>query len=145
MISIREFSRKDTKTVLDFREQTGRISFPGKRMDRKSAERDVLRHIERYPGTIMIAWSATRPVGFIRFRPKTGEFGKYGYVNIIFVEQGFRHKGVGALLLREAENWFHSKGIRSIQATITNSNRLSLDFFKKEGYLSKRTVVEKRL
>ena len=142
-ITIRDFQPGDMERLLDFREETGRISFPGLRMDRERTRRILLRHAERYPGTIKVALSGNRPVGFIRFQPKSGEFGKYGHIDIIFVEQAFRRKGVGVLLLREAEKWFKKKGVRRIYAEITGTNSPSLKFFKGRGYKGMRTVVEK--
>ena len=144
-IAIRDFQPGDMERILDFRAETGRISFPGQKMDRERTRRILLRHAERYPGTIKVALSGSRPIGFIRFQPKSGEFGKYGHINIIFVKQAFRRKGVGVLLLREAESWLRKNGIRTIDAEITNANSPSLDFFRGQGYKGTRTVMEKRV
>jgi ribosomal protein S18 acetylase RimI-like enzyme len=144
-ITIRDFIPSDIGRLLDFREETGRISFPGQRMDRERTRRILLRHVERYPGTIKVALSGGRPVGFVRFQPKSGDFGKYGHINIIFVDEGHRHAGVGEMLLQEAERWLRKKGITHISAEITNANSPSLDFFRGHGYKGMRTVVEKRV
>jgi len=144
-VTIRDFQPGDTERLLDFREQTGRISFPGLKLDRERSRKVLLRHAERYPGTIKVALSGSQPVGYIRFRPKSGEFERYGHINIIFVEQVLRRRGVGALLLREAERWLKKKGITSISAEITSTNSASLDFFRARGYRVRRMVVEKRV
>ena len=142
-ITIRDFQQGDMERLLEFREETGRMSFPGLRMDREKVMRSLLRHAEKYPGTIKIALSGGVLVGFIRFRPRSGDFGRYGHINIIYVEEGFRHMGVGEMLLHEAERWLKKKGITQISAEITSTNAASLDFFRGQGYAQKRVVVEK--
>jgi ribosomal protein S18 acetylase RimI-like enzyme len=144
-ITVRDFIPSDTEKILKHREETACISFPGLKMDKEHSRKSMLFHLKKYPGTIKVAECGGRMIGFIEFRPKSGSFGRYGYINIIFVEKNHRNRGVGAVLLREAEKWFISAGIRCIQATVTNTNGQSVDFFRKEGYLPRRVVVEKRI
>lgn len=144
-ITVRDFQEKDTEKMLEYREDTARISFPGMRMDREQSRRSMLLHIQRNPGTIKVAEINGRPAGYVMFQPRKGSIGTYGRINIIFVEEGFRHKGVGKLLLDSAEEWLRSHGIRRMEAVITNSNIQSCDFFREHGYREKRTVFEKRV
>ncbi len=144
-IAIRDFHPGDLEKMLDYREETARISFPGLKMDREKSRRSMLLHIERNPGTVQVAEINGRPAGYVMFQPRRGSVGTYGRINIIFVEEGFRHKGVGKLLLDSAEEWLRSHGIKRTEAVITNSNIQSCDFFREHGYREKRTVFEKRL
>jgi GNAT superfamily N-acetyltransferase len=130
--------------LLEYREETAGISFPGIRMDRNNARKNILRHAEKHPGTIKIAESGGKPVGYIMFQPRKSSFGSYGHADTIFVEKAYRSQGVGALLLKSAEKWFRKKGIKRMNATITASNRTSLDFFREHGYRQTRVVVEKK-
>lgn len=129
--------------LLEYREKTARISFPGIRMDRNNAKRTMLRHAEKHPGTIKVAESDGNPAGYIMFQPKKGSLGPYGHINTIFVEKTYRNRGVGALLLKEAEKRLRKKGLRRMNATVTATNRRSLDFFGEHGYRKTRIVVEK--
>jgi len=144
-IRVRDFRSGDMEKLLDCREETARISFPRARMDREKSKRSILLHLKKHPGTIKVAESGGRPVGFIEFKPRSCSFGIYGYINIIFVEEKHRKHGVGKALLDCAEKWFLSRGISSIQATVTNTNNESLDFFREHGYPPRRVVVEKRI
>jgi GNAT superfamily N-acetyltransferase len=142
-ITARDFIPRDTEKLLGYREETARISFPELRLDREHSRKVILRHSRKFPGTIKLACLDSKPIGFIMFQPKRSSLGTYGYINAIFVEKQCRDKGVGTLLLREAEKWLHSRGVKRIGATITNSNKPSLDFFRENGYRQTRTVVEK--
>jgi GNAT superfamily N-acetyltransferase len=144
-ISVRNFSEGDAEKILDYREETACISFPGLSIDREKSRKCQLSHMKRHPGTIKVAESGGRQIGFIEFQPKSSPFGRYGCINIIFVDERHRGRGIGELLLREAEEWFCERGVSRINATITNMNRNSLDFFRKEGYIPRRMLVEKRL
>jgi GNAT superfamily N-acetyltransferase len=144
-ITVRDFIPSDTDKLLKYREETARMSFPGKKLDKEHARKAILRHMQKWPGTVRLACQDSKPVGFIMFQPKRGSLGSYGYINAIFVEKAHRDKGVGALLLKSAEDWLHKKGIKRINAAITATNKHSLDFFREHGYMNKRTVVEKRI
>ncbi|MEM7815527.1 MAG: GNAT family N-acetyltransferase [Candidatus Aenigmatarchaeota archaeon] len=144
-VKIRDFIPEDMEAVLTFREETGRISFPGKVMDKDAERKIILKHIKKYPGTIKVAEAGGKPIGFIRFQPRSGPFGRFGYVNIIFVEKKYRRQGIGKLLLQEAEKFFSLMGIMEVTAEITNTNINSLEFFRKNGYNERRTIVGKLL
>jgi ribosomal protein S18 acetylase RimI-like enzyme len=144
-IAVRDFRPGDIGKLLELREETARISFPGMEMDMEKAKMHILSHVKRHPGTLKVADSGGRPVGYVMFQKKKGSFGDYGYINIISVDEGFRRMGVGKLLLDSAEGWFRSRGIKSAEAAVTNSNGPSADFFRKHGYMGKRTVFGKRI
>ena len=144
-VRVRDFRPADTERLLEFREETGRISFPGKRMDKANARKSMLRHAEKHPGTIKVAESGGKPIGYIMFRPRRGSFGSYGRVDMVFVEKSFRRQGVGELLLREAETWFRRKGMTHVNAAVTASNTRSLGFFGRHAYRKKRLILEKKI
>jgi len=144
-VVIRYFTEKDMEQILDYREESGKISFPGLRVDRRRAKGYITDHVKKYPGTLKVAESDGKLVGFIRFHLEEGSFGDYGLIDIIFVEKSHRKQGIGKLLLQEAEKWFRSKGLSRIEATVTNTNMPSISFFKSHGYTEKRTVFEKSL
>ncbi|MEM7815888.1 MAG: GNAT family N-acetyltransferase [Candidatus Aenigmatarchaeota archaeon] len=144
-VLIRDFIESDIEKILDYREESGRISFPELTIDRERAKGYIIDHVKKYPGTLKVAVLNGKTVGFIRFHIVEGSFGDYGLIDIIFVEEIHRRQGIGNLLLQEAEKWFRSKGLSRIEATITNTNIPSINFFKSRGYIEKRTIFEKKL
>ena len=58
--------------------------------------------------------------------------GDYGFVNALFMEEAFRHQGLGSVLLREVETFAKENGTSMI---LTYAGDWNVDFFKKNGYL----------
>jgi ribosomal protein S18 acetylase RimI-like enzyme len=143
-ITVRDFQEKDTERILEYREETACISFPGMNMDKEQSRKSILVHLKKYPGTIKVAEVKGKPIGYIMFQSKKGSLGSYGRINIIFVEKNYRKHGVGKLLLEAAEKWFRSQGIKRKEAVVTNSNISSCEFFRRHGYTERRTVFEKK-
>jgi len=142
-ITVRDFMEKDMKKILEYRQETACISFPGINMDREKSRKSLLFHLKKHPGTIKVAEIKGSPIGYIRFHPRKGSLGRYGRINIIFVEKNYRNSGVGKILLEKAEEWFRLQGIMRMEAVVTNSNVSSCEFFRHKGYAEKRTVFEK--
>jgi ribosomal protein S18 acetylase RimI-like enzyme len=142
-ITVRDFSEKDMKKILEYRQETACISFPGINMNREQSRKSVLFQLKKYPGTIKVAEIKGKPIGYIRFHARKGSLERYGRINIIFVEKNYRNRGIGKLLLEKAEEWFRLQGIGRMEAVVTNSNVSSCEFFRHKGYAEKRTVFEK--
>ena len=58
--------------------------------------------------------------------------GDYGFVNALFTEEAFRRRGLGSVLLREAEKFAKENGTSMI---LTYAGDWNVGFFKKNGYL----------
>ena len=144
-VTIRDFALSDIERILDYRQESGKVSFPGLAIDRERESAFVTEHAEKNPGTIKVAEVEGRPAGYVRFELKSSSFGDYGLINAIFVDKDQRNAGLGNLLIKAAEGWLISKGAGSVEAAITSTNLPSLSFFRSIGYIEKRTVVEKRL
>jgi GNAT superfamily N-acetyltransferase len=113
------------------------------KMDMGKCRKSMVLQLKRYPGTIKIAEAGGRPAGYISFRPKKSSLGVRGRINTVFVEGRYRKHGVGELLLKEAEKWFRSHGIKRMEAVVTNTNTRSMAFFKGQKFRERRTVLEK--
>ena len=144
-VSIRDFVHSDIEKILDYRQESGKVSFPGLVIDRERERAFVTEHAQKNPGTIKVAEIAGRPAGYVRFELKRSSFGDYGLINAIFVDKDYRNGGLGRLLIKAAEEWLMSKGAGSVEAAITKTNLPSLSFFRSAGYEEKRAVLEKRL
>ena len=65
---------------------------------------------------------------------RTHEYGRVGVIYFLAVRRSYRGRGVGSLLVKEAEKLFRSWGCRYSAASTQSSNRASLTLFKKLGY-----------
>ena len=60
--------------------------------------------------------------------------GSYGFVDALFVEEPFRRRGLGTVLLKEAEKLAKENGASMI---LTTAGDWNVGFFKKNGYLQR--------
>jgi len=58
--------------------------------------------------------------------------GSYGFVKAVFVEEPFRHQGLGTQMMKEAEKMAKENDTSMI---LTTAGDWNVDFFKKNGYL----------
>jgi GNAT superfamily N-acetyltransferase len=88
-------------------------------------------------GLAVIAESEGVPVGFIHgsfrrrrdYEPET-----VGYINYIFVREGFRRRGIGRLLVREVSTFFASKGVEDVTLNYVDGNRDGEMFWRSLGF-----------
>jgi ribosomal protein S18 acetylase RimI-like enzyme len=73
----------------------------------------------------------------------TGE--RYGYVNNLFVAPHRRGEGLGRELMRQADDFFRSRGVRRVRLTVTTSNQSAVALYEKSGYRVQRWEMEKEL
>ncbi|MCA1707948.1 MAG: GNAT family N-acetyltransferase [Actinobacteria bacterium] len=60
-----------------------------------------------------------------------------GYVERVFVEPGFRRRGIGRALVVGAESWLKSEGIVCVELNTWQFNEGALAFFNSVGYVVK--------
>jgi N-acetylglutamate synthase len=60
--------------------------------------------------------------------------GRKGWINRLGVVPGRQRQGIGAMLIRAAEDLIHAKGLTICAALIEHHNAASLALFKHEGY-----------
>ena len=65
---------------------------------------------------------------------------KYGYIDAIYVKEEERGKGMGRELLKMAEEFLASQGIKWVELDIYERNVQSVGFYEKMGFkiLSRR-------
>lgn len=102
----------------------------------------VLREVQRGTGLLLVAEDAGRTVGVALVTHD----GRKGWINRLAVAPGYRRRGIGASLVKEAERRLHAAGIDIIAALVENSNEESLAFFRSLGYVHDREIeyVSKR-
>lgn len=144
-MQIRDFKLGDLETLVNFKKESVRISFPGKAYNLDLYRRSLLKAAEREPGTIKVAEEANRIVGYVWFCIKNSATGPHGVINHTFVRPDCRGRGISLKLMKVAEAWFRSKGINRIELQVSNSNLPSLRMCRKLGYKETRVVLEKSL
>ena len=63
-----------------------------------------------------------------------------GEIDSMFVEEGFRGRGIGSELVRHALDWLESAGATSKVVTVAHANEEALAFYKRFGF-QPRTVL----
>jgi len=67
--------------------------------------------------------------------------GRKGWVNRLAVEPQFRSKGLAKQLLKEAENFFFSRGIMVYSALVFRDNLPSRKLFEECGYIEDPDII----
>ena len=70
---------------------------------------------------------------------------RYGYINNLYVAPGRRGQGLGGDLMRQAEEWFRTRGVRRLRLTVTASNEAAVALYQKSGYRTARWEMEKEI
>jgi GNAT superfamily N-acetyltransferase len=69
----------------------------------------------------------TKPTSYIKFK-------KFGFIEAIYVKDKFRRKGIGKEIFKKFLEWFKSNGVRVIELTVHEKNKLGIVFWKKHGF-----------
>jgi ribosomal protein S18 acetylase RimI-like enzyme len=134
------------ETVLRFKRESARVSFPGKKLDEGLVRRKMLAQAKREPGSIrMLLDGKGKAAGCLWMGTRRTHTGTKGAIEHIFISRECRRKGLATMLAREAEAYFRKKGIRLVSSTVTITNRPSLALFRKLGYKEKRVILEKKI
>jgi ribosomal protein S18 acetylase RimI-like enzyme len=67
------------------------------------------------------------------------------YIYDIFVEEKFRGKGIGKLLLEKAEDYCRSKGFSRIALSVTANNDSAIKLYRRTGYRPERIAMAKEI
>lgn len=86
------------------------------------------------------------PVGFAQCQLRHDyvegtETSPVGYLEGIFVKEGFRHKGYAGVLLAECENWAKSKGCKEFASDCELDNDDSLQFHRAMKFTEANRII----
>jgi ribosomal protein S18 acetylase RimI-like enzyme len=70
---------------------------------------------------------------------------KFGYIKSIFVEPSYRHLGFGTELMRVAERYFLSRGIRRTDLIVSAANYDGELFFEEIAFERQHSTMRKTL
>jgi ribosomal protein S18 acetylase RimI-like enzyme len=82
------------------------------------------------PDLLLVARDQDRVVGSVM----VGYDGHRGWINRLAVLKARRAQGVGALLMREAEDRLRALGCGKINLQVRSANRAVVDFYRSLGY-----------
>ena len=80
--------------------------------------------------SVFIATEHTENIGYCIVSAENGK----GEIDSIFIEPGYRKKGIGSSLIRRAMDWFNSIGCHSISIFVADGNDSVLDFYQSFGF-----------
>jgi aminoglycoside 6'-N-acetyltransferase I len=112
-------------------------------------EEKHLREMEEYLQSaikkVFIAYESAIPVGLIEVSLREYAEGcsssPVGYIEGWFVEDAYRRKGVGRLLMDVAETWAHEQGCTQLASDAELNNTTSIDAHKRLGFKTYNQLV----
>lgn len=69
---------------------------------------------------------------------------RIGEIDSIYINPQYRGKKLGEQLMEKAESWLKSKKIIKFSISVVEGNESVFDFYNKQGYHPKHTVLEKK-
>ena len=112
---------------------------------RASDKKDFKKAIKKK--NIRIVEDAGQPIAFLYFRTDFKVmyiYDKFLWIDLIYVKEGFRGKGLGTLLYKDVQKIAKRKGYKRIIIDIFKANDKSYAFHKKRGFAPIYTIYEKR-
>ncbi|MUG95172.1 GNAT family N-acetyltransferase [Scytonema sp. UIC 10036] len=110
--------------------------------------------VKKQNGQIYVAQSKESIIGFLVCFVEELDEGdlhivererKYGYISDLYVLETMREAGVGAALMKAAENWFLDLKLEVVRVSLLCSNEKAAKFYRKAGYQPYEIVYEKQL
>lgn len=142
-----EFDRDERRIVLKqnskvrpYMRTVSSVTFKSQRMRKWLASRNTLVLIaEADSGAcgFSVQWSGTnRSI----YRPK-----RFGYIGIMFVQRGYRGRGVSSLMIEEAQAWFVKRKVKHMVLTVLTDNNHARAIYSKWGFFDFVSIMWKSL
>ena len=111
----------------------------------------ILDRCREYAGTILVAECGGAIAGFaavltrVPFEALDDPPGEYAVVNDLVVREGFRRRGLGAALLREAERYAGAAGAAELRIAVLSANESAARLYRSTGFAPYSETLAKRL
>jgi Acetyltransferases len=125
-VIVRKFHLSDYDRIIELWKEG---NLPLKPMGRDSRE-EIERQIKLPQVIFLVAEFEGQIVGTVM----ATHDGRKGWINRLAVAKDFRGRGLGQLLVREAEKELEKQGLMIFAALIEEDNEPSINLFKKLGY-----------
>jgi aminoglycoside 6'-N-acetyltransferase I len=100
--------------------------------------REIQEYLASHKKQAFIAYSGTIPVGFIELSLRDYAEGctqsPVAYIEGWFVDEAYRRKGIGTLLMEAAEGWAHANGCTQLGSDAELDNATSIDAHRRMGF-----------
>ena len=95
---------------------------------------------------VFIKYEGDIPIGFAQCQLRHDyvegtETSPVGYLEGIFVKEGYKHKGYAKELLLRCENWARIKGCKEFASDCELDNAISLKFHKAVGFTEANRII----
>ena len=117
--------------------------------DREKQERGLSLLVNDQPGAslILVAVAVETVIGVatIQTLVSTAEGGRVGLVEDVIVDERFRCRNVGTLLLEEIVAWSRKMGLTRLQLLADRDNHQALSFYDSRGWAATRLICLRKL
>ena len=107
---------------------------------------EISEHMKDEDAQFFVKWMGNEPIGFAQCQLRydyvegTGS-SPVGYLEGIFVEKEFRHRGFAKELLLECEKWSKEKGCTEFASDCELDNEVSFRFHMAMGFLEAGRII----
>lgn len=160
-LQIREYKPSDKKHVLSLMQEFVEYYWPINPFKKENIDSQktaiyhtnkMIKYTKRNGGIVYVA-EDDKIIGFIGIGLKKQAYEdtleeipmSFGYVNAIFVTEGYRNSGIGRRLLDKAERYFIAKKCTHSSLHVYSYNVPPHEFYKRHGYSDWQTEMIKTL
>ncbi|MCA8926780.1 MAG: GNAT family acetyltransferase [Alphaproteobacteria bacterium] len=93
-------------------------------------EDDLDRALTGPASAVLVAEDAATLVGSVM----VGDDGHRGWVYYLSARPDRQKQGIGAALMRAAEDWLRARGVRKVELMVRSTNAAALGFYDRLGY-----------
>jgi GNAT superfamily N-acetyltransferase len=117
--------------------------------DRKKQERGLGLLVADPSGSslILVAVNDDAVIGMatVQTLVSTAEGGRVGFVEDVIVDERFRCRNVGTLLLEEIAAWSGKRGLTRLQLLADRDNHQALNFYHSRGWAATRLICLRKM
>ena len=107
----------------------------------KPRGRDSRENIDRQTGLPNVLFLVAEEGGRVVGTVLATHDGRKGWINRLAVDAGLRKRGIGAVLVLEAERWLAAQGMDILACLIEDGNAVSMAVFERLGYKKHPEII----
>ena len=86
------------------------------------------------PRAVMEVFSEGVPCGMLELSPRRGAEEQAGHISLLFLEEDFRHMGLGVQLLGQAQSYYKALGRKFLRLCVADTNDVARSFYARWGF-----------